>query len=78
MALLATTGVCAQRLLPLEARLQMNVGGRTLERTTRGGEEWVYQWPGIYFESHFKGNRVEMRFDDPNNNFNVLVDGHML
>lgn len=55
-------------------RLPMNVGGRTLRRMEGGTEQWVYQWPGVYFEARFKGDVVSLRFDDATSNFNVLVD----
>ncbi len=59
-------------------RLAMDVGGRTLTRTQNGAREWVYQWPGVYFEAHFKGPQVSLRLDDPSNVLNLLVDGHPL
>ncbi|OAN65830.1 hypothetical protein [Sphingomonas sp. TDK1] len=50
--------------------LPVHVGGR-VERTTAG---FRHQWPGIYFESAFRGDRVTLRFDDPVNEWRVSVD----
>ncbi len=71
-------GVRAQVDADGETRLEMNIGGRTVERMVRGHEEWVYQWPAIYFESQFAGDHVRLQFDDASNNFNVLVDDRPL
>jgi lysophospholipase L1-like esterase len=60
---------------PVPARLDMYIGGRTLPLARGNDRAWVYQWPGVYFESRFKGASVTLAFDDPNNNFNVLIDG---
>lgn len=35
---------------------------------------YSYQWPGIYFETRFKGPAVTLIFDDNANTFNVLLD----
>lgn len=78
IVLSATMSLHAQAALNGETRLAMNIGGRTLERVKDGHAEWVYQWPAIYFESRFKGERVRLMFDDPSNNFNVLIDGREL
>jgi lysophospholipase L1-like esterase len=68
----------AQDTSGAQTPLEMNIGGRTLQRTTGGHPEWAYQWPGIYFESRFKGDAVSLRFDDAASNFNVVVDGRPL
>lgn len=69
-------GAVAMPLLAKSAtRLDMLIGGRT-QRVTRGdGEVWAYQWPAVYFAARFQGDEVTLAFDDPSNNFNVLVDG---
>jgi lysophospholipase L1-like esterase len=59
-------------------RLAMDIGGATVTRVAVGETEWVYQWPAVYFEAHFRGDRVSLRMDDANNYLNVLVDGHEL
>jgi len=59
-------------------RLAMDIGGATVTRVTAGETEWVYQWPAIYFEARFRGERVSLHMDDANNYLDVLVDGHEL
>ena len=67
--------------LPLAAqpdektRLEMLIGGRTLRVTREDREAWAYQWPAVYFAARFRGDEVMFAFDDPDNNFNVFVDG---
>ena len=57
-------------------RLEMDIGGRTQAITEGGGRPGnSYQWPGIYFESRFQGDEVTLAFDDPSNNFNLIIDG---
>jgi lysophospholipase L1-like esterase len=63
---------------PAETRLAMDIGGATVSRVVAGETEWVYQWPAVYFESHFRGDRVTLRMDDASNELNVLVDGKEL
>ncbi|MES2394199.1 MAG: SGNH/GDSL hydrolase family protein [Acidobacteriota bacterium] len=61
-----------------ETRLTMNVGGAAVPRVVDGANEWVYQWPGIYFEGRFHGDSVALHMDDANNWFDVQVDGRTL
>ena len=51
--------------------LPVHLGGR-VERTATG---FRHQWPGIYFEAAFRGDRVSLRFDDAVNEWRVSVDG---
>lgn len=51
--------------------LPVHVGGRV--RTE--GQGYSYQWPGVYFETRFKGPAVTLILDDSANTFNVLLDG---
>jgi lysophospholipase L1-like esterase len=67
--------VAAMSPVNAETRVDMLVGGRVKHATEDGVETWTYQWPAIYFAAHFTGNEVTLSFDDPNNNFNLLVDG---
>jgi lysophospholipase L1-like esterase len=61
-----------------ETRLDMNIGGQTLSRTQSDRTEWIYQWPAVYFEAHFRGDTVSLAFDDPSNHLNIIVDDRML
>src|ERR1700761_3089636 len=58
-----------------ETRREEDVGGAAVPRVVDGVSEWVYQWPGIYFEGRFRGDAVSLHMDDANNWFDVLVDG---
>lgn len=51
--------------------LPVHVGGRVRAE----GEGYSYQWPGIYFETRFKGPAVTLILNDSANTFNVLIDG---
>ena len=54
--------------------LPVHVGGRVRKEELG----YSYQWPGVYFETRFKGASVSMAFDDTANNFNVILDGKPL
>ena len=51
--------------------LPVHVGGKV----NKIGAGYMYQWPGVYFESAFQGPQVKLWFDDEANNFNVILDG---
>ncbi len=51
--------------------LAVHVGGRVAR--VAGG--FRHQWPGIYFESAFRGDRVTLRFEDAINEWRASVDG---
>lgn len=74
-AIAALILVSAAAQADADTRLAMNIGGRTVHRVSHGLEQWAYQWPAIYFEGRFRGDAVALKFDDPANNFNLLVDG---
>jgi lysophospholipase L1-like esterase len=63
---------------PAQMQLVMDVGGPVVPHAVNGQTEWVYQWPGIYFEGRFRGDSVTLHMDDANNWFDVLVDGKAL
>jgi hypothetical protein len=62
----------------VETRLEMHIGGRTLPLVRGADRAWAYQWPAVYFEGRFKGSSVALGFDDPNNNFNILIDDRIV
>jgi hypothetical protein len=39
-----------------------------------GAMAYVHQWPGVYFEAAFSGDRVVLAFDDASNEYRLLVD----
>jgi lysophospholipase L1-like esterase len=59
--------------------LPVRVGGR-VKRTPlpapmpAGATAFLHEWPGIYFEAAFRGDRVVLKFDDPANEYRLLVD----
>ena len=56
-------------------QLPTHVGGRVLESTTATGEKaYEYSWPAIYFETAFKGDSLTLRFEDDQNNFQLIVN----
>ena len=70
--LLFSSSVSANQLQQLPA----HVGGRVLEFTTDAGElAYEYSWPSVYFETAFKGDSLTLKFDDDQNNFQLIVDG---
>lgn len=65
----------------------MHIGGRTLMRTnvafghdnTRKEfsfeyETQLHQWPGIYFETRFNSEELDINIDDPHNNYKLYID----
>ena len=80
MLLLAGTSQ-AQTLTPLKSlpqgvkMLNLRAVGRMLIRHESDHHvSYVHQWPGIYFETSFKGDRAYLGFDDPTNEYRLLVD----
>ncbi|WP_084583785.1 acetylxylan esterase [Sphingomonas azotifigens] len=51
--------------------LPVHVGGR-VARIAAG---FRHQWPGVYFEAAFRGDRVTLRFADAVNEWRVSIDG---
>ena len=59
------------------AALPVRVTGRVVThplRSPAGANAYLHGWPGVYFEAAFRGSRVILRFDDPNNEYRLLVD----
>lgn len=48
---------------------------RASGRVARDGAGFRHQWPGVYFEGAFRGDRIVLSFDDPANGYRVQVDG---
>lgn len=72
---LVTTGMAA---------LDTHVTGRTLSGSWEDlgthvtGPSWTHQWPGVYFDAAFDGPEVVLRFEDPYNHYDLIVDGKTL
>ncbi len=54
--------------------LPVHVGGRVKVEPLALGTAFVHEWPGVYFEARFRGDRVTLRFDDPANEYRLTVD----
>lgn len=55
-----------------ETPLPLKVMGRTVAEPQGG---YRFEWPGVYFEAAFAGDKVSLRFDDNVNIYRVYVDG---
>lgn len=56
--------------------LALHIGGRVQGVPLRkllpaGGISYSHQWPGVYFESAFSGERVILKFNDSANEYRV-------
>jgi lysophospholipase L1-like esterase len=40
----------------------------------KGANTYVHQWPGVYFEAAFKGDRFFLKFNDAANEYRLFVD----
>jgi lysophospholipase L1-like esterase len=68
----ATNRTVTSDMQPLAVR----VGGRAEAVPMPGGTRgFRHEWPGVYFEAAFRGDRVILKFDDPANEYRLLVDG---
>ena len=55
--------------------LPVHVGGRVeIAPIAGGGRAYRHEWPGVYFEAAFEGESVVLRFDDPANEYRLLID----
>jgi lysophospholipase L1-like esterase len=55
--------------------LAVHVGGRVeVEPLPGGARAFRHEWPGVYFEAAFRGDRVTLKFDDPANEYRLLID----
>lgn len=56
-------------------QLPTHTGGRVLVSSNAAGEKtYEYSWPAIYFETAFNGDSLTLKFDDDQNNFQLVVD----
>ncbi len=54
--------------------LPLHIGGQVRKEAVG----YSYQWPGVYFETRFRGASVSLAFNDSANTFNVILDGKPL
>jgi hypothetical protein len=50
--------------------LPVHAGGRVV----RDGRSYLYRWPGVYFETAFRGTAFAVRVDDPGIAYRLIVD----
>ncbi len=55
--------------------LPIHYGGRVAISELSNLPTYTYSWPGVYFEAAFVGTEVDLKFNDSNNIFNIIVDG---
>ena len=77
---IALAGIALGTSLSVQAaelkQLPTHTGGRILVTSNAQGEQnYEYSWPGVYFETAFKGDSLTLKFDDNQNNFQLIVDG---
>jgi lysophospholipase L1-like esterase len=68
--LLLTLGLAAP--LAAQAPLPVHVGGRAIHEAD---DSWRFGWPGIYFESRFRGTGFTVAVETPTEYLRVTVDG---
>lgn len=62
-------------IAPNDKQLPVRVVGRVQMETTAKATVYRHQWPGVYFETRFRGDHVALTFDDPANEYRATVDG---
>lgn len=77
---IALAGIALGTSLSVQAaelkQLPTHTGGRVLLSSNAQGEKaYEYSWPAVYFETAFKGDSLTLKFDDNQNNFQLIVDG---
>ncbi len=70
VSLLAVSSLAAQVVKPLP----VSVGGRVAIKNENNQAQYIYSWPGTYFEASFTGASVDIRLDDSVNMLNITVD----
>ena len=65
-------------ITPAMRALPVHVGGRVVRTPIvglpRGATAFTHEWPGVYWEAAFRGDAVVLKFDDPANEYRLLVD----
>ena len=57
-------------------QLPTHTGGRVLVSNVSGEQSYEYSWPAVYFETAFNGDSLTLKFDDDQNNFQLIVDNN--
>jgi len=69
--MLATSVACCA---DSEKPLPVHAGGRVLTSKISNSTQFEYAWPGVYFESRFRGTRVDVHLNDSVNMLNLILD----
>ncbi|MES2826252.1 MAG: SGNH/GDSL hydrolase family protein [Pseudomonadota bacterium] len=67
---LAVSSLASQVVKPLP----MIVGGRVAITNENNRAQYIYSWPGTYFEASFTGASVDIHLDDSVNMLHIVVD----
>jgi lysophospholipase L1-like esterase len=69
---LVMLGAAAPPTAPAATPLPVHIGGRVVPEADGA---LGFGWPGVYFESRFRGTGVRVRFDAPAEHMRLLIDG---
>lgn len=74
-----TTDTASHSIGPDMHALPVHIGGRVQVTPLsppmpRGAMAYAHEWPGIYFEAAFRGDRVILKFDDGYNEYRLHLD----
>ncbi|WP_294328674.1 GDSL-type esterase/lipase family protein [uncultured Sphingomonas sp.] len=74
----------ANRSIGRDARpLVPHIGGRVAEAplplpAPKGARTYRHQWPAVYWEANFIGDRLLLKFNDDKNEYRLTIDGQVL
>ncbi|MGZ6041055.1 MAG: GDSL-type esterase/lipase family protein [Asticcacaulis sp.] len=77
VAIAALASILIGPTVQAETPLNMHIGGR-VSQPVHPEAGVAFQWPGTYFESHFKGNRIRIQFNDSANIYALYMDGRKI
>ena len=64
----------AMRTLPVHVSGRVSISPLS-GRMPAGAKRYLHQWPGVYFETSFSGDMLVLKFDDPYNEYRLVIDG---
>ena len=74
-----TTDTANHSITPDMRTLPLHIGGRVQPMPLplpmpKGATAYRHDWPGIYFEGAFVGDRVALKFDDASHEYRLFID----
>ena len=68
-----------QTVTPQMQVLVPRIGGRVQmaplgSDKPQGAVSYTHQWPGVYWEAGFDGTTVVLKFNDPQNEYRLIID----